>query len=670
MRTFILLTYFLIGSSIYGLSAQEADSSVERVLVVFKTHLDIGYTDLSSRVERHYIDTFIPKALAVAEELRAAGGEERYVWTTGSWLIWAYLHQASPEQVRRLEEGIRQGDIVWNGMPYTVESEVINGPLFEGILDLSEWLDRRYGKQTRGAKMTDVPGHTRSIVPLLSRAGIRFLHIGVNGATPVPKVPELCRWRDTDGSEVILMYVNNYGGTHILPDRKTAVSIQLTGDNQGPHTAEQVRGIYAGLRKRYPRAKIEASTLTDVADALIQMQDRLPVVTAEIGDTWIHGMGSSPVRMACFRALSRLYGQWIADKRLDPQSDSSVCFAVQLGMIGEHTWGLDVKTHLKHWEAYDYEPFLQARNLPEFQQIEASWREIDDNLEKALAYLPADLRTEARKALDAIGHVQRQTIHGKRAPKEITPQGALQIGLGDLRLTVGELIYQTFSAEDFQRFHRTYLTSSSDWALRDFGKPGLENSGAQSASLNAVRQACDIRKTKEGKEIACGLAFEQDARVDARFYPEDMYVNYSVDPSGRKIDMAVTLFHKPINRLPEAYWLRFQPENVTKMLIEKTGRPVDVLDVVENGNRQMHGIDRYVDIFTTAGRIRITSEDALLASVGDKSLLNYSVGQPNISKGLYYCLFNNVWGTNFTMWFGGSITYRFTVELYPADPVN
>ena len=100
MRTFILLTYFLIGSSIYGLSAQEADSSVERVLVVFKTHLDIGYTDLSSRVERHYIDTFIPKALAVAEELRAAGGEERYVWTTGSWLIWAYLHQASPEQVR------------------------------------------------------------------------------------------------------------------------------------------------------------------------------------------------------------------------------------------------------------------------------------------------------------------------------------------------------------------------------------------------------------------------------------------------------------------------------------------------------------------------------------------------------------------------------------------
>lgn len=133
--------------------------------------------------------------------MRAAGGEQRYVWTTGSWLIWAYLNQASPEQVRRLEAGIRRGDIVWNGIPYTVESEAINGPLLSGMLNLSELLDRRYGKRTTGAKMTDVPGHTRSIVPLLSRAGIRLLHIGVNGATPVPRVPEICRWRDTDAAK-------------------------------------------------------------------------------------------------------------------------------------------------------------------------------------------------------------------------------------------------------------------------------------------------------------------------------------------------------------------------------------------------------------------------------------------------------------------------------------
>jgi len=35
---------------------------------------------------------------------------------------------------------------------------------------------------------------------------------------------------------------------------------------------------------------------------------------------------------------------------------------------------------------------------------------------------------------------------------------------------------------------------------------------------------------------------------------------------------------------------------------------------------------------------------------------------PDLKQGVHFCLFNNLWGTNFTMWWGGSITYRFTVE--------
>ena len=73
-----------------------------------------------------------------------------------------------------------------------------------------------------------------------------------------------------------------------------------------------------------------------------------------------------------------------------------------------------------------------------------------------------------------------------------------------------------------------------------------------------------------------------------------------------------------------------------------------------------------MDIITTGGRIRITSEDAPLISVGGRNLLNYSTRQPDLGEGLYFCLFNNIWGTNFTMWFEGSITYRFTIELDPA----
>ena len=66
--------------------------------------------------------------------------------------------------VKRLERAIRRGDIVWNGVPYTVESEAMNRALFEGGLALSARLDKRYHRHTVAAKMTDVPGHTRSII--------------------------------------------------------------------------------------------------------------------------------------------------------------------------------------------------------------------------------------------------------------------------------------------------------------------------------------------------------------------------------------------------------------------------------------------------------------------------------------------------------------------------
>lgn len=184
----------------------QVNPEVSKVYVVFKTHLDVGFTDLSSVVTQRYVSEFIPKALDLSEKLYAENAKEKYVWTTGAWLIWKYLHTASPEEVRRLEAAIRRGDIVWNAVPYTVESESMNLDLFETCLLLSQKLDKKYGKKTIAAKMTDVPGHTRSIVAPMSRAGIRFLHIGVNPASPIPSVPEFCRWRDTDGSELILVY--------------------------------------------------------------------------------------------------------------------------------------------------------------------------------------------------------------------------------------------------------------------------------------------------------------------------------------------------------------------------------------------------------------------------------------------------------------------------------
>lgn len=96
--------------------------------------------------------------------------------------------------------------------------------------------------------------------------------------------------------------------------RKTAISVNFTGDNHGPHSYEKVKEIYADLHKRYPNAQLIAASFNEIAQELLDMKASLPVVTSEIGDTWIYGYGSAPIRMAKFRALSSLYSKWLRRK--------------------------------------------------------------------------------------------------------------------------------------------------------------------------------------------------------------------------------------------------------------------------------------------------------------------------------------------------------------------
>jgi hypothetical protein len=674
----------------------QPNREVKKVHVIFKTHLDVGFTDLSSKVEERYIREFIPGAIEVAEQLRAGGGEERYVWTTGSWIIAAYLAQAAPEMREKLEAAIRRGDIAWNGVPYTFDSETMTGDFFATALRLSQKLDARFGKKTIAAKMTDVPGHTRSMVSPLCDAGIRLLHVGVNSASTVPEVPPACRWRNTDGKEIILMYQGSYGEDMVLPGGETVMAIRFTGDNLGPHTVEQVKAIYARLRQKYPGATIVASTLNAVAEEMMAVAAQLPVITSEIGDTWIHGCGSSPVMMAQFRALLRLYADWMRTGRLDPESDLAVDFAIRLGLIAEHTWGGDVKMFLIDWDqadmdafratrsvpfhtahdlwiqklatfnkAYDMDGFNASRNSWGFLFLEESWREKASHIDRAIALLPENLQSEARTVVNAIGTVPAKSITTHDRAKEIDGNGAISIDRNGVKIRAGEIAYQTFSARDYDNFHKAYLRVPHWWAVADFGKPGLEDSNIQSAVLTA--RATHIATGKHGKDkrIDCRLAFPDSPAVDSSVFPEQINMQYIVKKDG-SVDMTVSFVNKPAVRAPEAWWVSFVPSEVVSVFAEKMGGRVDVLDVVKGGNRQMHGIDSYVDIVTGKGTFRITSLDAPLVAVGERNALNYSVELPDLSRGIHFCLFNNLWGTNYAMWWGGSIDCRFRMEYMPG----
>src|SRR5665213_3191007 len=78
-------------------TTQAADAQVKRVMVMFKCHFDAGFVDTQKAVVNRYFTKYFPQAIQVAEEVGQAG-VQRYVWTTGSWLLYelSLIHISEP----------------------------------------------------------------------------------------------------------------------------------------------------------------------------------------------------------------------------------------------------------------------------------------------------------------------------------------------------------------------------------------------------------------------------------------------------------------------------------------------------------------------------------------------------------------------------------------------
>ncbi len=710
-------------------------SSIERVHVIFKTHLDVGFTDLSKNVIQTYVDEYIPRALNLAEQ---RPGE--FLWTTGSWLIHHYLKVAGAADRKRMEEAIEAGRIAWHALPFTMHSELADERLFEFGLSLSKELDRRFGKQTVAAKMTDVPGHTLAVARLLAKNGVEFFHIGVNPGSAVPQVPPVFRWRTADGTEVIVAYHDSYGEALCIEGLPDALVFAHTHDNHGPQAAEALDALYADLRVRFPGAEIGPSTMDAFARKLGKVKEQLPVVSEEIGDTWIHGIGTDPLKVAQFRALLRCRDAWLEAGKLADDSAIYKEFSEWLLLVPEHTWGVDIKTYLTDYVNYAKGDFVKARSADKiplvlapkgceyvydwarktrdekcsYSFVEQSWQEQRDYVTKAMRALPRELEEEASEALAAlcpsallVGESRAQSedrTTGKATMTQTETEVAsvkrlplvagesYSLGLFDVTwdntgaisqlcdatgrdwagsaIRLGVYTYEVFDAEDYRRWYQDYCsrgrTEYETWITCDFGKPGIESlePPVHHRTVEAVARGLVRWEQGDCDIVRAELQLPEWATLDAGA-PAQVVVEYAFSKTSERIDIRLDCLHKDAYRLPEASWFSFglNVDHPTNWQLHKLGEWVSPVQVVRGGNRNLHALGRGLRYNGADGSALIETLDAPLVAVGAPGLLRFdrTIAQnPGI---FHFNLHNNVWGTNFPMWFEGDMRYRFRVSL-------
>jgi hypothetical protein len=666
----------------------------EVVHLIFKTHLDIGFTDYARNVVRQYFEDFIPRAIETARILRQEGGAEQFVWTTGSWLIYEYLERADVQQRKQMEDAIAAGDMVWHGLPFTTHTELMDASLFRFGLSLSQELDKRFGRKTIASKMTDVPGHTRSMIPLMAEAGIQFLHLGANPASRPPDVPPVFVWKDAQSeSRILVMYQKGaYGDLMNVPGLPDAIAFAHTNDNHGPQTVEEVRGAFAAMRQRFPDAKIIASTMDAFATRLLTVESTLPVITQELGDTWIQGVGTDPAKVGQFRELSRLRREWLDRGGDNPQVKA---FSRSLMMVPEHTWGMDIKMHLPDTTNFSVEQLGKARKTAMFKNFEASWAEQRAYLDDALKALDGtSLADEAKKRLRSIKPVKPskagfEVVCAVSARFEtqhfdisFDPSSGAIAYLGDKRHKrewasmqnlLGMFRYQSFSQADYARYWWQYIINkrrTKVWSLPDNTKPGMEFAGSVSQFWQPTLSALYARRDKKGQTFLLELTPPVETYTKYGC-PKTVTVEVHLPNHEAAIHFNVQWFDKPASRLPEALWFSFVPKTSRSgsWEMDKLGERVSPRDVIRNGNQKLHAVN--TGVYYADGRhlLAIETLDAALVAPGEPSLLDFNNRQPNLSKGMHFNLFNNVWGTNFPMWYEDDGRFRFTLRFDAKNPV-
>jgi len=325
---------------------------VEHVWVVFKTHLDIGYTDRVEDVLKKYRVTMMEGALKVVEASRDLPAEKRFSWTLAGWpLTYVLGPDQDPARRARIEQAVREGAITVHALPFSMHTETDDLEDLARGLGFSTRLALKYNRPLPiSAKMTDVPCHSWVWPTLLAHAGVKFLQLGCNDTSAYARVPHLFWWEGPDGSRILCNYTRVYG-SGLTPPRdwpgKNYLAMIMTGDNQGPPSAAEVENLRQQAAKNLPGVQIHFGTLDDFARAVLAENPDLPVVRADMPDTWIHGWLSMPVEAKAahnLRALEPALDELDTQLRAWGLSTGNLAPALadayeQSDLFSEHTFG-------------------------------------------------------------------------------------------------------------------------------------------------------------------------------------------------------------------------------------------------------------------------------------------------------------------------------------------
>ena len=659
---------------------------MKKIFLVFKTHFDIGFTDLSQNVIKQYAGSMLDDIIETCEST-AHMDKLKFVWTMPSWPLRVMLDESTPEKKKKLEKLIRDGQVVWHALPFTSHTDFCTTEDMIQSLKYAKELSETYDKPlVKSAKMTDVPGHGRILPTVLSGAGVEFLHMGCNEYAMPPEVPTLFYWQAQDHSRVLTMYDPMGYGTGLTPpkdwDYPIWMAMMHTHDNCGPQSAESIIALAEEAKKMYPDAEIVSGTMDDFYNELSKYDlSCVPVVEKDLADTWIHGVGSFPRQVSQIRE---------AQKMVSSASVLSVCgkhkknFVREIDdiydriiLFNEHTWGLDVKTWLTD-RVYHKKDFLEQKKTAAAKYMEQSWNE---QMERAQA---------AYSRADALWKSVRDDVASKNSEMSLSvSQNGSDVCVENHRYRLkfdsdtgkiyevydivldkvllksrdGESVfsyrYDIYGKQRLEKYLTDYCYVTSDWGILDNGRDNYPDIDDQNfhpkftgwkQNNNTIIFSYETTASYEygdAEKVSVSVELPQDG--------DEIFVELDIQNKQETPFIESGSFVIPLGEADPTYTVNKNGQNISPET-----------DICKGSNHVLYCVDRYAAAGHGDVGVCVVPYDTPLMSIGETGIYTYRQEYEKHSPSLFFNLWNNMWGTNFPQWMGGNYKYKFALFGYRA----
>mgnify|MGYP000560220983 CR=1 FL=1 len=697
-----------------------------QVYLLPHSHVDIGYTHVQSEVEQKQCDYF-DTAMELAGKTNHHPKGVRFRWNSEvMWAVDSYMRKASPEKRAAFVDAVKKG---WIGLDALYGNELTALCRPEELVELTGYARRMretYGVPIEAAMISDVPGYTWGIVPVLAQSGIKYFSIGPNmghriGFTLSAWSDRPFYWVSPSGQEKVLCWVTGmaYSGFHGggLGDGSRVLAqlarlegagypydmawfrYNIGGDNGPPDP--RVADIVNDWNKRYAYPKLILATTREFFEAFEGAHgDRLPSVSGDFTPYWEDGAASSAVETVLNRAAADRIVQAAAlfamraPREYVPEDFQEAWRNVIL--YDEHTWGAHnsiteplcdfVKQQWAVKQAFALDADKQSRAL-----LDAALKP-----EGAGAWLVYNTSSWPRTGLVTLS--REQSTAGDRvigpggapAPSQRLTTGELAFlakdvppfGAKKYRIVAGEAFHDETAEAAENSLRTASLTLAVDdktGAIRSLVCAGIEGDLVDTEKLGGLNdyvyvagrdpKAGGARKRVEAATVTVkekgplvASLTIESAAPGCDILMREVRVIAGLD----RVDIVNTLKKQDIYT-PEAVHFAF-PFRVPNPVV-RMDTPWAVVrpeaDQTAGACKNYFTVQRWVDVSNQKGGVTWTMPDTPLIEIGDITCDPTKVGwmeRIEPSATLYAYVMNNYWETNYKASQGGSAAFRYALR--------